>query len=169
MAICLLILRHGTCNRMVQEIFQHSSETISRHFEKMITLLGAPFAATYVKPSDPTFSEVPTKIQDYPICWPHFKVCILLYIWISVIVYKIIQCMWNWKLLMFLLGLHQCDWWHTCYSGYTYWEVHSILWKKGISNPKCDGCMWLWYVIYICFAWMGRCSTWHSHFSWYYL
>ena len=154
---------------MVQEIFQHSSETISRHFEKMITLLCAPFAATYVKPSDPTFSEVPTKIQDYPICWPHFKVCILLYIWISVIVYKIIQCMWNWKLLMFLLGLHQCDWWHTCYSGYTYWEVHSILWKKGISNPKCDGCMWLWYVIYICFAWMGRCSTWHSHFSWYYL
>ena len=169
MAICLLILRHGTCNRMVQEIFQHSSETISRHFEKMITLLGAPFAAAYVKPSDPTFSEVPTKIQDYPIYWPHFKVCILLYIWISVIVYKIIQCMWNWKLLMFLLGLHRCDWWHTCYSGYTYWEVYSILWKKGISNPKCDGCMWLWYVIHICFAWMGRCSTWHSHFSWYYL
>ena len=79
-AICLLILGHGTCNRMVQEIFQHSGETISRHFEKMITLLGAPFAAAYVKPSDPTFSEVPTKIQDHPIYWPHFKVCILLYI-----------------------------------------------------------------------------------------
>ena len=79
-AICLLILGHGTCNRMVQEIFQHSGETISRHFEKMITLLGARFAAAYVKPSDPTFSEVPTKIQDHPIYWPHFKVCILLYI-----------------------------------------------------------------------------------------
>ncbi|XP_050245904.1 protein ALP1-like [Quercus robur] len=75
-AICLLILGHGTCNRMVQEIFQHSGETISRHFEKMITLLGARFAAAYVKPSDPTFSEVPTKIQDHPIYWPHFKDCI---------------------------------------------------------------------------------------------
>ena len=80
MAICLLILDHGTCNQMVQEIFQHSGETISRHFEKMITLLGAPFAAAYIKPSDPTFSEVPTKIQDHPIYWPYFKVCILLYI-----------------------------------------------------------------------------------------
>ena len=59
-AICLLILGHGICNRMVQEIFQHSSETISKHFKKMITLLGAHFAAVYVKPSDPTFSEVPT-------------------------------------------------------------------------------------------------------------
>ena len=79
-AICLLILGHGTCNRMVQEIFQHLGETISRHFDKMITLLGARFVATYVKPSDPTFSEVPTKIQDHPIYWPHFKVCVLLYI-----------------------------------------------------------------------------------------
>ncbi|XP_023903578.1 protein ALP1-like [Quercus suber] len=76
MAICLLILGHGTCNRMVQEIFQHSGETISRHFEKMVTLLGARFAAAYVKPSNPTFSEVPTKIQDHPIYWPHFKDCI---------------------------------------------------------------------------------------------
>lgn len=61
---------------MVQEIFQHSGEAINRHFEKMITLLGARFAAAYVKPSDPTFSEVPTKIQDHPIYWPHFKDCI---------------------------------------------------------------------------------------------
>ena len=59
-AICLLILGHGICNRMVQEIFPHSSETISRHFEKMITLLGAHFTTAYIKPSDPTFSEVPT-------------------------------------------------------------------------------------------------------------
>ncbi|XP_050250365.1 protein ALP1-like [Quercus robur] len=51
-------------------------ETISRYFEKMITLLCARFAAAYVKPSDPTFSEVPTKIQDHPIYWPHFKDCI---------------------------------------------------------------------------------------------
>ena len=119
-AICLPILGHGTCNWMVQEIFQHSGKIISRHFEKMITLLGARFADAYVKPSDPTYSEVPTKIQDHPIYWPHFKVCVLLYIWISDIVYKIIQCMWNWKLLMFLLGLHRCDWWHICDSNCTY-------------------------------------------------
>ena len=98
---------------MVQEIFQHSGESISRHLEKLITLLGARFAAAYVKPSNPTFSEVPTQLQDHLIYWPHFQVCVLLYIWISAIVYKIIQCMWNWKLLMFLLGLHRCDWWHT--------------------------------------------------------
>ena len=79
-AICLLILGHGICNRMVQEIFQHSDETISRHFEKMITLLGAHFAAVYVKPSDPTFSEVPTQLQDHPIYWPHFQVCVIFYI-----------------------------------------------------------------------------------------
>ena len=59
-AICLLIFGHRTSNRMVQEIFQHSGETISRHFEKMITLLGARFAAAYIKPLNPTFSEVPT-------------------------------------------------------------------------------------------------------------
>ena len=79
-AICLLIFGHRTSNRMVQEIFQHSGETISRYFEKMITLLGARFAAAYVKPLNSTFSEVPTKIQDHPIYWPHFKVCVLLYI-----------------------------------------------------------------------------------------
>ena len=60
--ICLLIFGHGTSNQMVQEIFQHLGETISRHFEKMITLLGARFAVAYVKPSNPTFSEVLTKI-----------------------------------------------------------------------------------------------------------
>ena len=79
-AICLLILGHGTCNQMVQEIFQHSGETISSHFELMITLLGARFATAYVKPSDPAFSEVPTQLQDHPIYWPHFQVCVLLYI-----------------------------------------------------------------------------------------
>ena len=67
MAVYLLILGHGTCNQMVQEIFQHLGETISRHFEKMITLLGACFVVAYVKPSNPTFSEVPTQLQDYPI------------------------------------------------------------------------------------------------------
>ena len=51
MTICLLILGHRTCNRIVQEIFQHLGETISRHFEKMLTLLGARFVAAYVKPS----------------------------------------------------------------------------------------------------------------------
>ncbi|KAK9990449.1 hypothetical protein SO802_025434 [Lithocarpus litseifolius] len=42
----------------------------------MITLLGARFAAAYVKPSDPTFSEIPTQLQDHPIYWPHFQDCI---------------------------------------------------------------------------------------------
>ena len=79
-AICLLILGHGTCNQMVREIFQHSGETISRHFELIITLLGARFAAPYVKPLDQTVSKVPTQLQDHPIYWPHFQVCVLFYI-----------------------------------------------------------------------------------------
>ena len=134
-----------------KKYFSIRGETISRHFEKMITLLGAHFTAVYVKPLDPTFSEVPTQLQDHPIYWPHFQVCVIFYIWISAIVYKIIQCMWNWKLLMFLLELHQCDWWHTCDSGCTYWEVHSILWKKGYPTQNvmaaCDFDMLFTFVL----------------------
>ncbi len=57
LAICLMILGHGSCNR-----------------------LGVNFAADYIKPLDPTFSEIPDHIQDHPMYWPHFKVCVVMYI-----------------------------------------------------------------------------------------
>ena len=34
--LCLMILRQGACYRMVQERFQHSGETIQRHFHKVL-------------------------------------------------------------------------------------------------------------------------------------
>jgi hypothetical protein len=38
-AICLRILGHGKCNRLVQDRFQHSGETIYRHFHKVLKCL----------------------------------------------------------------------------------------------------------------------------------
>jgi hypothetical protein len=59
-SICLMTLTQGSCNRLVQERFQHSSETIHRHLHKVIKALNL-MAIDLIKPSDPTFSEVPKK------------------------------------------------------------------------------------------------------------
>jgi hypothetical protein len=37
--ICLMTLTQGSCNGLVQERFQHSSETIRRHLHKVIKAL----------------------------------------------------------------------------------------------------------------------------------
>ncbi len=70
--ICLMILGHGHCNRVVQERFQHSGETIHRHFHKVLKCLNI-MSMDVLKPSDPTFSAVPTHIQNSQLYWPHFK------------------------------------------------------------------------------------------------
>jgi hypothetical protein len=59
-SICLMTLAQGSCNRLVQERFQHSGETIHRHLHKVIKALNL-MAMDLIKPSDPTFSEVPKK------------------------------------------------------------------------------------------------------------
>jgi hypothetical protein len=74
--ICLMTLAQGSCNRLVQERFQHSGETIHRHLHKVIKALNL-MAMDLIKPSDPTFSEVPKKIRHRQLYWPHFKVLIL--------------------------------------------------------------------------------------------
>jgi hypothetical protein len=73
--IYLMILGDGHCNRMVQERFQHSSETIHRHFHKVLKCLNI-MSMDVLKPSDPTFSAVLTHIQNSQLYWPHFKVLI---------------------------------------------------------------------------------------------
>jgi hypothetical protein len=58
--ICLMTLAQGSCNRLVQERFQRSSETIHRHLHKVIKAFNL-MAMDLIKPSDPTFNEVPKK------------------------------------------------------------------------------------------------------------
>jgi hypothetical protein len=55
-----MILAQGSCNRLVQERFQHSSETIHIHLHKVIKALNL-MAMDLIKPSDSTISEVQKK------------------------------------------------------------------------------------------------------------
>ena len=73
--ICLMILGQGACYRMVQERFQHSGETIHRHFHRVLKQLNI-MSMNILKPSDPTFSVVPRHIQKNPLYMPHFQVFI---------------------------------------------------------------------------------------------
>ncbi|XP_075634759.1 uncharacterized protein LOC142607218 [Castanea sativa] len=73
--ICLMILGQGACYRMVQERFQHSGETIHRHFHRVLKRLNI-MSMDILKPSDPTFSVVPRHIQKNPLYMPHFQDCI---------------------------------------------------------------------------------------------
>ncbi|KAK9983014.1 hypothetical protein SO802_032539 [Lithocarpus litseifolius] len=73
--ICLMILGQGACYRMVQERFQHSGETIHRHFHRVLKRLNM-MSMDIFKPSDPTFSVVPRHIQKNSLYMPHFQDCI---------------------------------------------------------------------------------------------
>jgi hypothetical protein len=55
-----MTLAQGSCNRMVQKRFQHSGETIYRHFHKILKALNL-MVMDLIKPSNPTFNEVPKK------------------------------------------------------------------------------------------------------------
>ncbi|KAL0015691.1 hypothetical protein SO802_002760 [Lithocarpus litseifolius] len=74
-SICLMILGQGACYRMVQERFQHSGETIHRHFHRVLKRLNI-MSMDIFKPSDPTFSVVLRHIQNNPLYMPHFQDCI---------------------------------------------------------------------------------------------
>ena len=73
--MCLMILGQGVCNRLVQVRFQHSGETINRHFHRVLKCLNI-ISMDILKPSNPTFSVVPRHIQKNPLYMPHFQVCI---------------------------------------------------------------------------------------------
>ncbi|KAK9991491.1 hypothetical protein SO802_026476 [Lithocarpus litseifolius] len=76
LAMTLVILGHAEGNRMVQDRFQHSGETMHRHVTTVVTLLPTVMVADIIKPADPTFWDVPKHIQHSSRCWPHFKGCI---------------------------------------------------------------------------------------------
>ncbi|KAJ8764235.1 hypothetical protein K2173_005975 [Erythroxylum novogranatense] len=71
-AMFLITLGHGLCNRMVQERFQHSGETISRWFGIVLEVVSR-MSIDFIKPKDRTFREIPSKIKDDGRYWPYFK------------------------------------------------------------------------------------------------
>jgi hypothetical protein len=74
-AMFLSTLGHGFGNRIVQERFQHSGETVSRHFTRVLMAVSR-MAIDIINPIDREFKNVPRKIRDDERYWPYFKNCI---------------------------------------------------------------------------------------------
>ena len=58
----LVILGSGICNRMVQDRFQRSGETVSLHVEMIVSLLANATVVDIIKLADPTFPNMPQHI-----------------------------------------------------------------------------------------------------------
>ncbi|XP_057719160.1 uncharacterized protein LOC130980551 [Arachis stenosperma] len=71
-AMFLNTVGHGVGNRMIQERFQHSGETVSRHFHEVLVAC-LRLSIKYIKPSDPKFQNVHSKIKNDQRYWPFFK------------------------------------------------------------------------------------------------
>ena len=63
MAVTLVILGHAEGNRIVQDKFQHTGETMHGYVATVVTLLTRVMAADIIKPADRTFRDVPEHIQ----------------------------------------------------------------------------------------------------------
>ncbi|ESR56523.1 hypothetical protein CICLE_v10023522mg [Citrus x clementina] len=74
-AMFFITLGHAFGNRMTQERFQHSGETISRWFGIVLDAV-CRMTIDFLKPSDPQFKEIPKKIRNDDRYWPYFKDCI---------------------------------------------------------------------------------------------
>ena len=73
MAMSLFTIVVRASNREVQEIFQHSGETVSRCFEEVLKSLCL-FVVEVIKLVDPQFTSTPREIAMNPRYMPHFKV-----------------------------------------------------------------------------------------------
>ncbi|XP_026384805.1 protein ALP1-like [Papaver somniferum] len=73
LAIFLLTIGHNEDNRMLQERFQHSGETISRYFNEVLRAI-MELSKELIKP--PSFSETPAEILNNSKYFPWFKDCI---------------------------------------------------------------------------------------------
>ena len=62
LAMTLMVLGHAEGNRMVQERFQHSGETVHQHVGTVVKLLTTVMAPDIIKPADRTFRDVPEHI-----------------------------------------------------------------------------------------------------------
>ncbi|XP_024634373.2 uncharacterized protein [Medicago truncatula] len=71
-AMFLVAVGHGVGNRMIQERFQHSGETVSRHFHQVLHVV-LKLSMKYIKPEDPMFRDCHSKIKNDPRYWPFFK------------------------------------------------------------------------------------------------
>ena len=60
----LALLGNAMGNRMMQDRFQHSGETVHRHVAMVVTLLATVMAPDIIKPADPTFRTMPSHIQE---------------------------------------------------------------------------------------------------------
>lgn len=75
LGLFLHILGHNIGNRLAQERFQHSGETISRLFSLVLDKV-CEMGANLIQPSDRQFKEVPKKIRNNTRFFPQFKDCI---------------------------------------------------------------------------------------------
>ncbi|KAL5708437.1 hypothetical protein ACHQM5_019231 [Ranunculus cassubicifolius] len=62
-AICLITVGHNERNRMIRDRFQHSGETISRHFNNVLRAISE-FSISMIRP--PSFAVVPSNIRRKP-------------------------------------------------------------------------------------------------------
>ncbi|XP_038715078.1 uncharacterized protein LOC120008776 [Tripterygium wilfordii] len=74
-AIFVYIVAQGVGNRTMQDRFQHSGETIHRHFHSVLESLYR-MSKDIIKPRDPEFKDIPKKIYDDQRYWPFFRDCI---------------------------------------------------------------------------------------------
>ena len=74
--MCLHMLGHGVGNRLAQERFQHSGETISRYFGEALDVFNL-LGKEIIKPLDPDFNGVAPEILRDRKYMPHFKVFII--------------------------------------------------------------------------------------------
>ncbi|CAI9287724.1 unnamed protein product [Lactuca saligna] len=73
--IFLMTLAHGCSNRFVQEFFNHSGETIHRHFHTVLKAV-LKLSADIIKPDANYNDDVPEYILNNPRYYPMFKDCI---------------------------------------------------------------------------------------------
>ncbi|KAH9680641.1 DDE Tnp4 domain-containing protein [Citrus sinensis] len=66
---------HGVGNRLAQERFQHSGETVSRYFGEALDAI-CRLSIDLIKPFDPEFKDIPEEILKDSRYMPHFKDCI---------------------------------------------------------------------------------------------
>jgi hypothetical protein len=75
LAIFLLVCGQAMSNSVIDGIFKHSSETISRKIEEVLICMVA-MGADYIRPVDPNFSNTHPRIIIDRRMMPHFKDCI---------------------------------------------------------------------------------------------
>jgi hypothetical protein len=74
-AMFLNTIGNGFRNRIVQEMFQHSGEIVSRHFTCVLMVVSR-MTIDIINPIDREFRYVPSKIRDDEWYWLYFKDCI---------------------------------------------------------------------------------------------